>query len=68
MFSPTPSNILQYNTNILEEQQQLQAQLKKVAEVYCVKCAVQKARKVVEAKAREEAKKQRIMEEKKKKK
>ena len=79
MSSPTSFNISQHNTNMLEEQQQeiqrryeeeqwLQAHLEEATEAYHIECAAQKVRKVVEAKVREKAKKQRIAEEKKKKK
>jgi len=42
--------------------------LEKTAEIHCVECTAQKARKVVEAKIREEAEKRRLAEKKKKKK
>jgi len=41
--------------------------LEEVAEAYCIKQAAQKARKITEAKTREKAKKQRLVEKKKKK-
>ena len=50
-----------------EEEQQLQAYLEEMAEVCCIKYAAQKVWKIVEAKMREKAKKQRIVEKKKKK-
>ena len=71
MFSPIPSDISQNNAEILEEQwwemqkrhkeeQQLLAFLEKTAEVCCGKHVAQKIRKIVEAKAREKAKKRRL--------
>ena len=51
-----------------EEEQWFQACLEEVVEVYCIKHIAQKVKKIVEIKAREEAKKWRIVEEKKKKK
>ena len=73
------SDISQNDAEILEEQyckiqqrhkekQQLIVHLEEVAEAYHVKCTVQKARKEIEAKMREEAKKQRLVEKKEKKK
>ena len=46
-----------------EEKQQLQVHLKEAAETCCVKCAAQKARKAAETKTREEAEKQKFIEE-----
>ena len=79
MFSSIFSNISQHNTDMLEEQchemqrrheekQQLQAYLEEAVEVCHVEHATQKMRKMAEAKIRKKAKKQRIIEEEKKKK
>ena len=79
MSSPAPSNISQNNAKILEiqqqeiqqrheEEEQLLLQLEEVAKLCQAEHAAQKARKEVEAKAREEAKRQRIAEEKEKRK
>ena len=48
-----------------EEEQQLQAQLEKAVEIYHIKCATQKTRKLTEAKTKKEAKKWRLAEEEK---
>ena len=77
MFSPTSSNISQNNAEIFEEQyhemqqwyeeqQQFLIWLQEVAEACCAEHVAQKARREVEAKAKKEAKKWRIAEEKKK--
>jgi len=79
MSSPAPSNISQNNAKILEiqqqeiqqrheEEEQLLLQLEEVAKLCQAEHAAQKARKEAEAKAREEAKRQRIAEEKEKRK
>jgi len=65
--SPTPSDISQNNTEILEiqqqeiqwryeEQQQLLLQLEEVAKLHQAECTAQKARREVEKKAREKTK------------
>ena len=77
MSFPAPSDISQNDTEMLKEQhcemqwwhekeQQSLLQLQEAAEACCAECAAQKARREVEAKAKEEAKKQRIVEKKKK--
>ena len=77
MSFPTYSDISQNNTEILEiqwqeiqwrheEEQQLLVQLKEVAKLCQAECVAQKTRSKVEAKAKEEAEKQRIAEEKEK--
>ena len=74
MSSPILSNIFQHDADILEEQhcemqwqheeeQQLLVHLEEVAEACCVEYVAQKARKEVEAKAKEEAERQRLVEE-----
>ena len=79
MSSPTPSNISQHDVKMLKEQccemqwqhkkkQQLLLHLQEAAEAHCVKYMAQKARREIEAKAKKEAEKQRLVEEKKKKK
>ena len=68
------SDILQYDANMLEEQwyemqrrheEELwfQAVLEEAAEAHHVECVTQKARKMIEAKIREESKKWRLVEE-----
>ena len=68
MSSPTFSDISQHNTDMLEEQyyemqwqyeekQWLLVYLEEAMETYCVEHTAQKARREVEAKAREEAEK-----------
>ena len=77
MSFPTPSNISQNNAEMLkeqchemqqwhEEEQQSLLQLQEIAEAHCAERVAQKARREAEAKAKEEAKKQRITEKKKK--
>ena len=77
MSSPTPSDISQNDTEMLEEQchemqwqyekkQQFLLCLQEAAEVHCAEHVAQKTRREVEVKAKEEAEKQRITEEKKK--
>ena len=77
MSSPTHSNISQNNAEMLEEQhyemqqwheeeQQSLLCLQEAVEVYHAEHTAQKARREMEAKAKEKAKKQRIVEEKKK--
>jgi len=77
MSSPTPSNISQNDAEMLEEQHhEMQQQheekqqsllcLQETVEAHYTEYVAQKARKEIEAKAKEEAKKQRIVEEKKK--
>jgi len=77
MSSSAPSNISQNDAELLEEQchemqrqheeeQQLLLQLQEAAEARCAECVAQKARREVEAKAKKEAEKWRIAEEKKK--
>jgi len=79
MSFPVPSNISQNNAEILEkqwqeiqqrykEEEQLLLQLKKVAKLHQAEHVAQKARKEAEVKAREKAERQRVIEEKKKKK
>jgi len=79
MSFPASSNISQNNAEILEKQwqemqwgheveQQLLAQLEKVAKLRQAECAAQKARREAEAKAKEEAERQRVAEEKERKK
>jgi len=79
MSSPAPSNISQNDTEVLkkqwqemqqrhEEKEQLLAQLEEVAKLHQAECMAQKARREVEAKAKEEAKRQRVAEEEKRKK
>ena len=76
MSFPTLSNISQNNTEMLEEQyyemqqwheekQQSLLQLQEVTEACYTEHAAQKARREAEAKAKEEAKKQRVVEKKK---
>ena len=76
MFSPTHSNISQNNIEMLEEQyyemqwwhekeQQFLLHLQEAVEACCAEHAAQKARREAEAKAKEEAEKWRIAEEKK---
>ena len=76
MSSPISSKISQNNAEILEkqhceiqqwyeEEQQSLLQLQEVVEACCVERVAQKARREVEAKAKEEAKKWRIAEKKK---
>jgi len=66
MSSPAPSNILQNNAEVLEkqrqemqqkheEEQRLLAQLEEAAKLRQAECVAQKARREVEAKAKEEA-------------
>jgi len=79
MSSPTHSNISQNDAEMLEEQhhemqrwheeeQQSLLRLQEAAEAHCAERVAQKARREVEAKAKEEAERQRVVEEKKKKK
>jgi len=79
MSSPTPSDISQNDTEILEkqwqemqrrhkEEQQLLAQLEEVAKLLQVEHMAQKARREAEAKAKEEAERQRVAEEEERKK
>jgi len=79
MSSPAPSDISQNDTKILEkqwqemqqrheEQQQLLAQLEKAAKLCWAERVAQKARREVEAKAKEEAERQRVAEEEERKK
>ena len=79
MSSPTPSNILQNNAEILEKQwheiqqrhrkeKQLLLQLEEVAKLCQAEHIAQKARRKAEKKAREKAKRQKIEEKKLKKK
>jgi len=79
MFSPTPSDILENDAEILEKQQQemqgrheeeqwLLVQLEEAAKLRWAKRAAQKARREAEAKTKEEAERQRIAEEKERKK
>ena len=79
MSSPTPSDISQNNAEILEkqwqemqqrheEEQQLLAQLEEVAMLCRAEHTAQKARREAEAKAKEEAKRQRVAEEEERKK
>jgi len=74
MSSPTHSNLSQNDTEMLEEQlweiqrrheeeQRSLLQLQEAVEACHAECAAQKARKEVEAKAKEEAKRQRVAEE-----
>ena len=65
MSSFALSDISQNNAEMLKEQQSL-LRLQDAVEAYHVECVAQKARREVEAKAKEEAEKQRIVEEKKK--
>jgi len=79
MSSPAPSNISQNDAEVLEKQwqemqwrheekQQLLAQLEEAAKLCQAKCTAQKARREVEAKAKEEAERQRVVEEEERKK
>jgi len=79
MSSPAPSDISQNDAEVLkkqqqemqwrhEEKQQLLAQLEKVVKLCWAERTAQKARKEVEAKAKEEAEKQRVAEEEERKK
>jgi len=79
MSFPAPSNISQNDTEVLkkqwqemqqrhEEKEQLLAQLEEAAKLHQAECMAQKARREVEAKAKEEAKRQRVAEEEKRKK
>ena len=79
MSSPALSNISQNDTEVLkkqwqemqqrhEEKEQLLAQLEEAAKLHQAECMAQKARREVEAKAKEEAKRQRVAEEEKRKK
>ena len=79
MSSPTPSNISQNDAEMLEEQrrqmqrwheeeQQSLLRLQEAVEAHCAECTAQKARREVEAKAKEEAKRQRVVEEEERKK
>jgi len=74
MSSPIPSDISQNDAEILEKQrqemqqrhkkeQQLLAQLEEVAKLHRAECVAQKARREAEAKAKEEAERQRVVEE-----
>ena len=78
MSFPTPSDIFQNNTEILEKQWQkmqqrhekeqwLLAQLEEVAKSYQAEHAAQKARKEAEEKVQEKAERQRVAEEKERK-
>ena len=65
MSSPAPSDISQDDTKIQwqhEEEEQSLLWLQKAAEAHHAERAAQKARREVEAKAKEEAKKQRVAE------
>ena len=67
--SPTPSNISQNDAEMqqwYEEEQQFLLCLQEAAEAHCAEHMAQKARREMEAKAKEKAKKQKIAEEKKK--
>jgi len=79
MSSPAPSDISQNNAEMLEEQrcqmqrwhkeeQQSLLRLQEAAEARCAEHAAQKARREVEAKAKEEAERQRVAEEEERKK
>jgi len=79
MSSPTHSDILQDNAKILEKQQQemqwrhekeqwLLVQLKEVAKLHQAECMAQKTRREAKEKAKEEAERQRVAEEKERKK
>jgi len=79
MSFPAPSDISQADAEMLEiqchemqqryeEQQQSLLQLQKAVEACYVECMAQKARREVEAKAKEEAKRQRVAEEEERKK
>jgi len=79
MSSPILFNIFQHDAEMLKEQrhemqwwqekeQQLLVHLQETVEAYHVEYAAQKARREVEAKAKVEAKRQRLVEEEKKKK
>jgi len=79
MSFPAPSNISQNDTEVLkkqwqemqqrhEEKEQLLAQLEEAAKLHQAECMAQKARREVEAKAKEEAKRQRVAEEEERKK
>jgi len=79
MSSPTPSNISQNDTEILEKQwqemqrrhekeQQLLAQLEEVVKLHWAERTAQKARREAEAKAKEKAERQRVAEEEERKK
>ena len=79
MSSPAPSDISQNDAEILkkqrqemqwrhEEEQQLLAQLEEAAKLHWAECMAQKARREVEAKAKEEAERQRVAEEEERKK
>ena len=79
MSSPAPSDISQNNAEILkkqrqemqwrhEEEQQLLAQLEKAVKLCWAEHAAQKARREAEAKAKEEVERQRVAEEKERKK
>ena len=74
MSSPTPSDISQNNAEILEKQwqemqwkhekkQQFLLQLEEVVKLCWAECTAQKARRKVEEKAWEEAKRQRVVKE-----
>jgi len=76
---PCPSDISQNDAEILEkqwqemqqrheEEQWLLAQLEEAAKLHRAECTAQKARREVEAKAKEEAERQRVVEEEKRKK
>ena len=79
MSSPAPSNISQNNAEILKKQwqemqrrykkeQQLLAQLEEAVKLHQAEYMAQKARREAEAKAKEEAKRQRVTEEEERKK
>ena len=79
MSSPVHSDLSQNDAEMLkaqrcemqrwhEEEQQSLLRLQKAAEAHCAECAVQKARREVEAKAKEEAERQRVAEEEERKK
>ena len=79
MSSPAPSDISQNDAEILkkqwqemqwrhEEEQQLLAQLEEAAKLHWAEHTAQKARREVEAKAKEEAERQRVVEEEERKK
>ena len=79
MSSPTHSDVSQNDTEILEkqwqemqrrhkEEQQLLAQLEEAAKLHWAEHTAQKARREAEAKAKEEAKRQRVAEEEERKK
>jgi len=79
MSSPAPSNISQNDAEVLEkqrqemqwrheEEQRLLVQLEEAAKLCWAECMAQKARREVETKAKEEAERQRVVEEEERKK